>query len=125
MSEDVDMKDGLEQLARFKAMGEKAYDDMYEAHSSSDATACYSNAKECYYDAIGLANRLGLKEEAEALNARLRTSKRSFGINLATEYGSLGPNELAQGDVGGAAAGGRRRTEMTPGRCCRSQSGGR
>lgn len=78
MSEDVDLKAGLEQLARFKAMGEKAYDDMYEAHSSSDATACYSNAKECYYDAIELANRLGLKEEAEALNARLAHIKAVF-----------------------------------------------
>ena len=60
MADDADLKASLEQLAHLKAMGEKAYDDMYEAHSSSAATACYSDAKECYYDAIGLARRLGL-----------------------------------------------------------------
>ena len=59
-------------------MGEKAYDDMYEAHSSSSATACYSDPKECYYDAIGLARRLGLKEEVEALHARLAHIKAVF-----------------------------------------------
>lgn len=75
---EAELKAGLEQLAHLKAMGEKAYDDMYEAHSSSGATASYSDAKECYYDAIGLANRLGLKEEAEALHARLAHIKAVF-----------------------------------------------
>ncbi|MGB8032097.1 MAG: hypothetical protein WCF30_20800 [Terracidiphilus sp.] len=78
MADDVDLKAGLEQLAQLKAMGEKAYDDMYEAHSSSGATACYSDAKECYYDAIGLANRLGLRDEADALNKRLAHIKAVF-----------------------------------------------
>ncbi len=78
MSDDADLKTGLEQLAHLKAMGEKAYDDMYEARSPSDATARYSDAKECYYDAIGLASRLGQKEEAEALHARLAHIKAVF-----------------------------------------------
>lgn len=78
MTDDMDLRAGLEQIARLKAMGEKAYDDMYEAHSSSGATAFYSDAKECYYDAIGVANRLGLKEEAEALHARLAHIKAVF-----------------------------------------------
>jgi hypothetical protein len=68
----------LKQLEHLKAMGEKAYGDMYEAHSSSGATACYSDAKECFYGAIGLAERLGLKEEAEALSARLAHIKAVF-----------------------------------------------
>jgi hypothetical protein len=51
---------------------------MYEVHSPSDANARYSDAKECYYDAIGLANRLGLKEESEALHARLAHIKAVF-----------------------------------------------
>ena len=34
MSDDADLKTGLEQLAHLKAMGEKAYDDMYEARSA-------------------------------------------------------------------------------------------
>jgi hypothetical protein len=78
MTEDSEQKAGLEQLAHLKAMGEKAYDDMYEAHSKHDAAVCYSDAKDCYYDAIGLANRLGLKEESEALHARLAHIKAVF-----------------------------------------------
>ncbi len=78
IADDADKKAGLEQLAHLKAMGEKAYDDMYEAHSPSDANARYSDAKECYYDAISLANRLGLKEESEALSARLAHIKAVF-----------------------------------------------
>ena len=69
---------GWSNSEHLKAMGEKAYDDMYEAHSSSGATACYSDAKECFYDAIGLANRLGLKDEAEALSERLAHIKAVF-----------------------------------------------
>jgi hypothetical protein len=78
MADDVDKKAGLEQLAHLKAIGEKAYDDMYEAHSPSDANARYSDAKECYYDAIGLANRLGLQDEADALSKRLAHIKAVF-----------------------------------------------
>lgn len=78
MPEDVDPKAGLVQLAHLKAMGEKAYDDMYEAHPPSAATACYSDAKECFYDAIGLARRLGLTEEVEALENRLAHIKAVF-----------------------------------------------
>ncbi len=68
----------LEQLAHLKAMGEKAYDDMYDAHSPSGATGRYSDAKECYYDAIGLARRLGLEEETKALEERLAHIKAVF-----------------------------------------------
>ncbi|HVN93347.1 MAG TPA: hypothetical protein VMT38_06615 [Terracidiphilus sp.] len=76
--EDAERKAGLEQLAHLRAMGEKAYDDMYEEHSSSGASACYSDAKECFYDAIGLARRLGLTEEVEALEKRLAHIKAVF-----------------------------------------------
>jgi hypothetical protein len=68
----------LAQLERLKALGEKAYDDMYEAHPQSGATACYSDAKEFFHDAIGLADRLGLKDEAEALRKRLEHIKAVF-----------------------------------------------
>ncbi|MGB8844972.1 MAG: hypothetical protein WCC73_04800, partial [Terracidiphilus sp.] len=61
MDDETERKAQLEQLAHLKAMGEKAYDDMYEVRHPSDATVCYSDAKECYYDAIGLARRLGLE----------------------------------------------------------------
>ncbi len=78
MSSDAERKAGMEQIAHLKALGEKAYDDMYEAHSAHDATVCYSDAKDCYYDAIGLAKRLGLKDEAEALHMRLAHIKAVF-----------------------------------------------
>ena len=78
MADDAERKAGLEQLERLKAMGEKAYDDMYEAHSQRDAGICYSDAKDCFYDAIGLAQRLDLKDEAEALSNRLHHIKAVF-----------------------------------------------
>jgi hypothetical protein len=40
-------------LDRCKASAEKAYDDMYEAHSFRDANDCYRNAKDYFYAAIG------------------------------------------------------------------------
>jgi hypothetical protein len=83
MAEETERETQLKQLEHLKAMGEKAYDDMYEAHSSGGATACYSDAKECFYDAIGLAGRLGLKEEAEALSARLAHIKAVFRSQFA------------------------------------------
>ncbi len=78
MADEIERETQLKQLEHLKAMGEKAYDDMYEAHSSSAATACYSDAKECYYDAIGLAGRLELKEEVEVLEKRLAHIKAVF-----------------------------------------------
>jgi hypothetical protein len=78
MADEAEREAQLKQLEHLKAMGEKAYDEMYDAHSPNGATVCYSDAKENYYDAIGLANRLGLKEEAEALYARLAHIKAVF-----------------------------------------------
>jgi hypothetical protein len=78
MADETEREAQLRQLEHLRAMGEKAYDDMYEAHSSSGATACYSDAKECFYDAIGLAERLGLTDEAEALRKRLEHIKAVF-----------------------------------------------
>ena len=67
---------GRDSLRRLKALGEKYYDQMYE--SRRGATGCYSNAKDAYSDAIGLANKLGMKEEAEALSKRLDHIKAVF-----------------------------------------------
>lgn len=63
-------------LRQLKALGEKYYDRMYE--SSRDANRCYSNAKDAFYDAIGLATELEMKEEAEALSKRLEHIKAVF-----------------------------------------------
>ena len=58
------------------ALGEKAYDQLYE--SSGSKTALYSDAKEAFYDAIRLANELGLAEESATLSARLQHIKAVF-----------------------------------------------
>jgi hypothetical protein len=63
-------------LRKLTALGEKYYDQMYE--SGRGANGCYSSAKDAFYDAIGLANELGMKEEAEALSKRLAHIKAVF-----------------------------------------------
>ena len=63
-------------LRQLIVLGEKYYDQMYE--SGRGARHCYSNAKDAFYDAIGLANELGMKEEAEALSKRLDHIKAVF-----------------------------------------------
>jgi hypothetical protein len=72
-------EDKLRQLALCKQSGEQAYDDMYEkARSPNAATAYYSDAKESFYTAIGLARELGLKEQVEELEKRLAHIKAVF-----------------------------------------------
>jgi hypothetical protein len=73
----------LRQLEALKAEGEKNYDDLYETRSDYDATVCYSGAKEAYHDAISLACRLGLEEEARAMTERLRHIKAVFRSQFA------------------------------------------
>ncbi len=68
----------LAALAHCKAGAEKAYDDMYEAHSFRDANDCYRDAKDYFYAAIGHADDLGMQEEAEALHKRLEHVKSVF-----------------------------------------------
>ncbi len=68
----------LANLAYCRQQGEKAYDDMYEAHSFSGASTCYTDAKDFFYQAIGLANELGLAAEAQALEKRLDHIKAVF-----------------------------------------------
>jgi hypothetical protein len=63
-------------LRQLTALGEKYYDQIYE--SGRGANGCYSSAKDAFYDAIGLANELGMKEEAEALSKRLAHIKAVF-----------------------------------------------
>jgi hypothetical protein len=63
-------------LRQLNALGEKYYDQMYE--SRHGANGCYSSAKDAFYGAIGLANELGMKEEAEALSKRLAHIKAVF-----------------------------------------------
>jgi replicative DNA helicase len=63
-------------LRQLTALGEKFYDQMYE--SRHGANGCYSSAKDAFYDAIGLAKELGMKEESETLSKRLEHIKAVF-----------------------------------------------
>jgi len=78
MAEDEERRAKLASLTRCKQQGEKAYDDMYDAHSFADSDVCYSNAKEFFYDAIRLAGELGLTDEADTLSRRLIHIKAVF-----------------------------------------------
>jgi hypothetical protein len=55
-------------IARLEALAEKAYDAMYETRSPY---GCYSDMKDCFAEAIGVAERAGLEAEAKRLTARL------------------------------------------------------
>jgi hypothetical protein len=66
----------LGRLRHTKALGEKYYDQMYEARYG--ATGLYSSAKDAFYDAISVARELGMNEEAEALSKRLDHIKAVF-----------------------------------------------
>jgi hypothetical protein len=67
-----------QQLAWFEAQAEAAYDKMYDAASSTEAAARYSDAKESLRDAIGLARRLRQDAVATRLEARLAHIKAVF-----------------------------------------------
>ncbi|MDR3792015.1 MAG: hypothetical protein P4L03_01420 [Terracidiphilus sp.] len=71
MNHDPDHIELLAQLDHLRSLAEKAYRDMYEAGSPSAAAACYGGARDCFCDAIGLADRLGLPGEATAMRQRL------------------------------------------------------
>jgi len=72
---DCEAKARLDALER---AAEAAYDLMYDAHSPSDATMHYSDAKEALYTAIGDARRLGDEAAAERLSKRLAHIKAVF-----------------------------------------------
>lgn len=70
-------------VALFEQDAEEAYARMYDARSPSDATAAYSDAKEAFADAIGLAEQNGDKETAERLHRRLEHVKAVFRSQFA------------------------------------------
>jgi hypothetical protein len=65
-------------LIALEAQAEAAYDRMYDARYSRDATALYSDVKEALYDAIALAKRRGWREDTKRLEARLAHIKAVF-----------------------------------------------
>jgi hypothetical protein len=67
----------------FKRKAEQAYDDIYEAHSNSEATAAYSDCKEFMREALRIAYELKLEEEAVRLLKRLEHFKAVFRHQFA------------------------------------------
>jgi hypothetical protein len=60
--------DALARIAHLEALAEKAYDEMYETRSPFGS---FSELKDCFAEAIGVAERAGLEAEAKRLTARL------------------------------------------------------
>jgi hypothetical protein len=67
-----------ERLTWFEAQAEDAYGKMYDTARPGDATARYSDAKEAFYSAIELAQRLGKTDVVARLNQRLAHVKAVF-----------------------------------------------
>ena len=59
----------MDYLRKCKALGEKYYDQIYDARYGS--SGLYADAKDAFHDAISAANELGLTEEAAELEKRL------------------------------------------------------
>jgi hypothetical protein len=60
--------DELRRMAELEALGEKAYDEMYE---TSSPTGLFGEVKECFALAIEAAGRAGRPDEAARLAKRL------------------------------------------------------
>jgi hypothetical protein len=61
-------EEALARIAQLEALAEKYYDDMYETRYSG---GLYADMKDCFTEAIGIAERAGLDAEAKRLTARL------------------------------------------------------
>jgi hypothetical protein len=68
-------QDDDQRLKDLEAMAEAEYDEMYDARYP---TGAYSRAKETFYAAIALAEKLGRQDEAERLKKRLQHVKEVF-----------------------------------------------
>jgi hypothetical protein len=67
-----------ERLGWFEGRAEESYDLMYDARTTGDATARYSDAKEFFRSAIAVARSLGKSEVAARLETRLAHVKAVF-----------------------------------------------
>lgn len=67
--------DGKDDVARYEALAEAAYEEMYDARSPASP---YSDLKDYFAMAIGAAKRAGLPDEAKRLTARLEHCKQVY-----------------------------------------------
>ena len=73
-------EDSRNEVAKFEALAEAAYSEMYETRSPAGS---YSELKECFAMAIGAAERAGLHDEAKRLSARLKHCKDVYRSQFA------------------------------------------
>jgi hypothetical protein len=73
-----------DRLQDLEAQAEAAYTKLYDVRDATNAAACYSDAKEALYDAIGLARRLGKLDLAARLEQRLAHIKAVFRSQFTT-----------------------------------------
>jgi uncharacterized protein (DUF2126 family) len=80
MGSDTPFKD--QSYKEFEALGEKAYDQMYETFTEhgtyTNHSACWSDCKDWFAAAIGAAEREGLDEEASRLRARFEHIRKVY-----------------------------------------------
>jgi len=67
-----------QRIAFFEQQAEEAYSRMYDATSSTEAAARYSDAKEALYSAIEVAQQLRQEETVKRLETRLAAIKAVF-----------------------------------------------
>jgi hypothetical protein len=65
----------LREIAGYEALAEKAYAEMYDSRSPA---ACYSDLKDYFAQAIGIAERFGLEIEAKRLSKRLNHCRQVY-----------------------------------------------
>jgi hypothetical protein len=63
------------EITKYEALAETAYNEMYDSRSPA---GCYSDLKDFFAMAIGAAERAGLHDEANRLNARLDHCKNVY-----------------------------------------------
>ena len=71
-------KDRLDRLNECIRRGEDAYDQLYDPCTHTNPAGHYSDAKDFFGEAIGLARALGLDEQVQTLSDRLQHIKAVF-----------------------------------------------
>jgi pyruvate carboxylase len=73
-------EESRKEVAKYEALAETAYDEMYDSRAPA---GCYSNLKDYFAIAIGLAERAGLHDDAKRLSARLDHCKKVYRSQFA------------------------------------------
>jgi len=75
---ETEREDRLDRLNECIRRGEDAYDQLYDPRTHTHPAGHYSDAKDFFGEAIGLAQELDLTEQAQTLSDRLQHIKAVF-----------------------------------------------